>query len=96
MSNKIMIDGKEYTERVIESINVDGVKSESNIISTELSVQQGIINASINLGSSGEAQIDNASMQSIENENTANILQEENIIKETFISKVLSFIKKIF
>lgn len=99
MANKININGKEYSEREIKTIVINGIEQSSNVISS--TNNKGGENISVDLTVSTEGNKkptveyqDVKAMQSIEN-----IDVKENSPKQSYINKIFesitNFIKKI-
>ncbi|MPN17803.1 hypothetical protein SDC9_165158 [bioreactor metagenome] len=99
MANKININGKEYSEREIKTIVINGIEQSSNVISS--ANNKGGENISVDLTVSTEynkepivESQDIKAMQSIEN-----IDVKENSSKQSYINRIFksitNFIKKI-
>ncbi|MCR8744759.1 hypothetical protein [Romboutsia lituseburensis] len=93
MRNKVTIDGKEYTERTIKSINIDGKNIESNIIPNNMTSQKFIINANVNLIDDLQLEQKDLSAQDI-NKSEYMSLQNSKV-KKSWIIKLIDSIKKI-
>ena len=100
MSNKIIIDGKEYTERTITHLDVDGVKTNSYTIIPEASNSDGILNVTINVTSDivQNSQSDSPQIQSVENIDKGEQLNisevTENEETKSWIRKIIDSIKR--
>lgn len=100
MANKININGKEYSEREIKTVVINGIEQSSNVISSTNNKGGENISVDLTVSTEGNKQStveaqDVKTMQSIENTNA-----KENLSKESHINKIFkyikNFIKKIF
>lgn len=106
MSDKFNIDGKEYTQRGVSTLEINDKVDTSGVVSSESHDGSGHMNIIINLAEDDVEvnEQDSSEIQSIENinENIVNdtkIEMPEVIEKEetkSWISKILQYIKNIF
>ncbi|RDY23323.1 hypothetical protein CHF27_008735 [Romboutsia maritimum] len=97
MVNKVTIDGKEYTERVISSMDIDGVKTIQHIIPPQAAKADASANVTINLEGDKVEQSSLLQTQSIENKEEISALKlGENKEDKSWIKKIFDSIKKLF
>lgn len=100
MSKKVIIDGKEYTERTISYVEIDGVKTNGNVITPGLNNKGGTMNLKIAVTSVVEesVQTDSPQIQSIENIDKGEQLNisevTENKETKSWIRKIIDSIKR--
>lgn len=84
MANKVSIDGKEYTERSISYIEIDGVRKDDKVIQSSESSQIGNMNVSIIVKDNEDEKL--------------NLLKSIFKVKEnkSWIGRVIDRIKKFF
>lgn len=100
MANKININGKEYSEREIKTVVINGIEQSSNVISSINNKGGENISVDLTVSTEGNKQStveaqDVKTMQSIENTNVKENLPKESRINKIFKS-IKNFIKKIF
>ncbi len=101
MANKVMINGKELTERSVSSIEINGQKIAGNVIHPENIKPGEMISAKITVKPKSETVEPQAfQAQAIENvelqKDNNKINQTENNKKESLVSKALLYIKVFF
>ena len=100
MSKKVIIDGKEYTERTISYVEIDGVKTDGNVITPGSNNKGGTMNLKIAVTSAVEESIqpDSPQIQSIENIDRGEQLSisevTENKETKSWIRKIIDSIKR--
>lgn len=95
MGSKVIIDGKEYTERTVESLQINGTTVTNNLIDASSFDNNHAIEVNINTGEEIRAAsiVENINVQSIEESKV-----EENKAEESknLIRRFIKFIKNIF
>lgn len=94
MSNKVIIDGKEYTEKSVDFMNVNGEKIESNIITADTANRENILNVTIKIkeDNNEEAQKQVNNNLNIETLEDTSLLEGEE--KISWIKKIWISMKK--
>lgn len=103
MGSKIIIDKKEYTERTVDSLQINGTTISNNIIDTSSLDNSYIVEVNINTGvemqvSSESKSIDAQSIdiESIESNKTKETASVEKVASKSLISRFIEFIKNLF
>lgn len=99
MGSKITIDGKEYTQRVIQSLEINGATTPNNLIDATSINNNYIVEVNINTGE--EVRIatseEDVKIQSIEEETIEEELKPiERVESKSLVSRFIDFIKNIF
>jgi len=100
MSKKVIIDGKEYTERTISHFDVDGVKTTGYVIVPEESKKSGTMNLTITVSSGIEESVQSNSpqMQSVEKIDKGEQLNISEVIEnkeaKSWLRKIIDLIKR--
>jgi Mg2+/citrate symporter len=106
MNDKVVIDGKEYTQRSVSNLNMDGVQIDGNIIPQGLNGEDGVMNVTINLAEdepentqqlNSQENEDKGNISEIEyNENEDNISEDvQNKETKSWVRKIIASLKKI-
>lgn len=95
MGSKVIIDGKEYTERTVESLQINGTTVTNNLIQASSFDNNHTIEVNINTGEEIRASVstEEIKVQSIEQNKIQENKEEE---PKTLIRRFIEFIKNIF
>ncbi|MGL5348550.1 MAG: hypothetical protein ACRDA3_14475 [Peptostreptococcaceae bacterium] len=104
MGSKIIINNKEYTERVVESLEINGVITQSNEIDATTMDNNYILEVNINTGdkisvASSYVEENNQTIKMSSVVDTNNIEESKatkNIGYKSLINRFIEFIKRIF
>lgn len=100
MSDKVTINGKEYTERIINHIEINGEKITDNIITPEMSKLGPKVTAIIQVDKSSLEEVGNANIaafKAVETEDQVEKIDSKNENKkENWISCIIRKIKSMF
>lgn len=96
MSNKVIIDGKEYTEKSVDFMNVNGEKIESNIITADTANRENILNVTIKIKEDNNEEVQNQKNDTLNIESVENIDSLKGEEKISWLKKIWISIKNIF
>ncbi|MGL5312916.1 MAG: hypothetical protein ACRC92_06685 [Peptostreptococcaceae bacterium] len=106
MGSKITIEGKDYTERVVESLEINGEITQTNIIDASVFGDNYTIEVNINTGEEirGFNKEVELQVQTMENQNTnttdlkimEKIEDDKEIKKSSLLNRFINFIKNRF
>lgn len=96
MSNKIIIDGKEYTEKSVDFMNVNGEKIESNIITADTANRENILNVTIKIKEDNNEEVQNQKNDTLNIESVENIDSLKGEEKISWLKKIWTSIRNIF
>ena len=102
MGNKVIIDGKEYTERTISSIEIDGIKSNQQVIPPQSTKVGGTLNVTINLQEDKIEEPNLSKMEALKS-NSVSSNEQSSVLEvdkskegNQWIKKIVNLIKKLF
>lgn len=96
MSNKVIIDGKEYTEKSVDFMNVNGEKIESNIITADTANRENILNVTIKIKEDNNEEVQNQKNDTLNIESVENIDSLKGEEKIFWLKKIWTSIRNIF
>ncbi|CEH34919.1 hypothetical protein [Romboutsia lituseburensis] len=96
MSNKVIIDGKEYTEKSVDFMNVNGEKIESNIITADTANRENILNVTIKIKEDNNEEVQNQKNDTLNIESVENIDSLKGEEKISWLKKIWTSIRNIF
>lgn len=96
MSNKVIIDGKEYTEKSVDFMNVNGEKIESNIITADTANRENILNVTIKIKEDNNEEVQNPKNDTLNIESVENIDSLKGEEKISWLKKIWTSIRNIF
>lgn len=96
MSNKVIIDGKEYTEKSVDFMNVNGEKIESNIITADTANRENILNVTIKIKEDNNEEVQNQKNNTLNIESVENIDSLKGEEKISWLKKIWTSIRNIF
>lgn len=96
MSNKVIIDGKEYTEKSVDFMNVNGEKIESNIITADTANRENILNVTIKIKEDNNEEVQNQKNDTLNIESVENIDLLKGEEKISWLKKIWTSIRNIF
>lgn len=96
MSDKVIIDGKEYTEKSVDFMNVNGEKIESNIITADTANRENILNVTIKIKEDNNEEVQNQKNDTLNIESVENIDSLKGEEKISWLKKVWTSIRNIF
>lgn len=96
MSNKVIIDGKEYTEKSVDFMNVNGEKIESNIIIADTANRENILNVTIKIKEDNNEEVQNQTNNTLNIESVENIDSLKGEEKISWMKKIWTSIRNIF
>lgn len=106
MGSKITIDGKDYTERIVESLEINGEIYETNVIEASAFGDNYTIEVNINTGEEirgfyNEVESQVQAMEKIDNDGDKELYREnkepvQNTEQISLLNRFIKFIKNIF